>query len=399
MITLGIGRFEIDWGKNSFFRDHSALFLPSDVTRIPYYYADGVVEMKEGLARSLGSVRRRLDLLGYSLNTLPRLYKEHLDLVPDYYYPAITLCYEQFLEVFRSLDIAKVGIDEDSGDDDLGEFAMRAILEDREAARYLPSGLEVNRHLSTFLENLDPYIALRILAENEANADYPVQWRYADVVEGGWVNRDEVIAPLSDRSKILIVTEGSSDAVILERALRLRCPDIADFFYFVDMEEHYPFTGTGNLYRFCQGLSSIRIQNKMLVIFDNDAAGIEKFEQVRALPRPANMNVCKLPNHSDFKAFKTVGPNGESVDNINGAAVSIECFLDLSKAVPEGGRVRWTAYNRALRRYQGEIEGKQSLVRCFMSADWLDGEYDMARLDFLLEYLINEWVSGSAGSA
>ena len=28
----------IDWGKNSYFKDHSALFKPKDVKLIPYYY-------------------------------------------------------------------------------------------------------------------------------------------------------------------------------------------------------------------------------------------------------------------------------------------------------------------------------------------------------------------------
>ena len=31
MISLGVGTMEIDWGKNSYFKDHSALFKPEDV--------------------------------------------------------------------------------------------------------------------------------------------------------------------------------------------------------------------------------------------------------------------------------------------------------------------------------------------------------------------------------
>lgn len=37
MITLGIGRMELDWGKNNLYKDHSALFQISDVQLIPYY--------------------------------------------------------------------------------------------------------------------------------------------------------------------------------------------------------------------------------------------------------------------------------------------------------------------------------------------------------------------------
>jgi len=98
---------------------------------------------------------------------------------------------------------------------------------------------------NTFFENLDPYITLRLLAEKDENADFLVQWRYADIVEGGWVSFDEVFIPLSDTSKILVVTEGSSDSFIIKRSINALYPDISDFFYFVDMEENYPFTGTG----------------------------------------------------------------------------------------------------------------------------------------------------------
>ena len=39
MISLAVGRLEIDWGKNNGFVDHSALFQAGDVAQIPYYYA------------------------------------------------------------------------------------------------------------------------------------------------------------------------------------------------------------------------------------------------------------------------------------------------------------------------------------------------------------------------
>jgi hypothetical protein len=117
MITLGIDKFEIDWGKNNFFTDHSALFLPSDVDLMPYYYADDVVEMKEGLARKLSSIKRRLDLLGYSPRTLARKYEEHLDMVPDYY-PDVSIPFEQFRSTVSSIDLENVSLDSEFSDYD-----------------------------------------------------------------------------------------------------------------------------------------------------------------------------------------------------------------------------------------------------------------------------------------
>ncbi len=170
-------------------------------------------------------------------------------------------------------------------------------------------------------------------------------------------------------------------------------PDIADFFHFVDMEEHYPFTGTGNLYKFCQGLSRIKIQNQVLVLFDNDAAGVEKYQQARRLKTPPTMHICRLPDHAFFSAVPTIGPNGVSQENINGSAVAIECFLDLTRFRDRSHLIRWTSYHRELNRYQGEIEGKDELVRQFKKANLTGGRYDASRLTFLIEYLVGEWIA------
>lgn len=38
MISLGVGRMEIDWGKNNVFRNHSSLFKTEDIKSIPYWH-------------------------------------------------------------------------------------------------------------------------------------------------------------------------------------------------------------------------------------------------------------------------------------------------------------------------------------------------------------------------
>ena len=42
------------------------------------------------------------------------------------------------------------------------------------------------------------------------------------------------------------------------------------------MEEGYPFSGSGNLASFCRGLMKVGIQNKIIIVFDNDAEGVTK---------------------------------------------------------------------------------------------------------------------------
>jgi len=105
MITLGVGKLEIDWGKNNFFTNHSRLFLPSDVCKIPYYYADNVIENKEGLSRPLKDIKRRLELLGYPLHSLRSQYESLLSSMPDYCQD-VPISFDEFYQVIFSLDIA-----------------------------------------------------------------------------------------------------------------------------------------------------------------------------------------------------------------------------------------------------------------------------------------------------
>ncbi len=167
-------------------------------------------------------------------------------------------------------------------------------------------------------------------------------------------------------------------------------PDISDFFDFVDMKENYPFTGTGNLYNFCVGLCRINIQNNIIAIFDNDTAGLEKYHQSQSLQKPDSFVITKLPDCPEFSSICTLGPQGSSMENINGRAVAIECFLDFG-SVQKSPCVRWTSYNKNERQYQGELESKDEYVRAFKQCDLTDGSYDTSKLEFLIEYIISQW--------
>ena len=78
------------------------------------------------------------------------------------------------------------------------------------------------------------------------------------------------------------------------------------------------------------------------------------------------------------------------MENINGRAVAIECFLDFG-SVQKSPCVRWTSYNKNERQYQGELESKDEYIRAFKQCDLTDGSYDTSKLEFLIEYIISQW--------
>lgn len=409
MITLGIGCMEIDWGKNNVFSDHSSLFKTTDVKLIPYYYVDmdtdePIIEMKEGYERKLSSVKRRLDLLGYNMTSIRKMYKELLYQHENYGYD-IQLSFDAFCEIVKSIDISKINTAElavrfETNGYNFGEYFRRCVLEEPELKEKLLAGYreqeDVYRRqeyaVSEFLENMDPYITLRILAENPDNGEQMVRWNFADIVEGGWARREEIVKELAQEKRILIVTEGSSDSYILSKAIEQLFPDISDFFEFVDMKENYPFTGTGNLYNFCMGLCRINIQNNIIVIFDNDTAGVEKYEKSLELKKPASFAIMKLPDYPEFSNVCTIGPHGKTMDNINGKAVAIECFLDF-ECIQKIPCIRWTTYNKNQQKYQGELECKDEYVRVFKTCNLAESSYDTSKLKYLVSYIIDQWIN------
>lgn len=395
MITLGLGHLDIEWGKNEFFRNHSKLFLETDKAPATYYYAEGQTEIKPAYVRKLGSVIKRLDLLGYTVDGCGRHYQNCIESTPDYY-PTPETSFETFKKALALVEVNQVAVPgEDAGDYDLGEYASRAILNDPEFAKTGIQLQSLSLDEGTFFENLDPYVTLRLLGENPKNLNEDVVWRFIDVVEGGWVEESELYEGLEDSDRYLVVTEGSSDSSILQRSLPLLEPDVADFFSFVDMSHDYPFTGTGSLVNFCTGLSTIRIQNKILVIVDNDTAGLGAYKGIAALPLPANMRVVALPRLPEFANFRTMGPAGEGIEDVNGRAVAIECFLDLRFGPKESPAIRWTSYDPVAGQYQGELIRKKDYTLAFFEHCGKDVNYDLSRLRLLWSYLLKSCVPDS----
>lgn len=386
IVTLRLGRLEVDWGKNEFFRNHSPLFDKTDIADAEYFYADNKVVVQPAYVRKLSRVIPRLELLGFSITGCEAAYADALRHWPRYY-PKVGVDFDTFRHALSVLDLDRVRTDDYDHDFELGEFA-RYVLSDplfKQAAETLSGG--VTRDDGTFFENLDPYVTLRLLGENPANLDRDLVWGINDVVEGGWAENDELFEPLPDESKFLIVTEGASDSNILKTALPIVAGEVADFFNFVDMKDNYPFTGTGNLVNFCKGLAAIRAQNKIVVILDNDTAGQEALHGLRRLNLPRNMRTVSLPDLDEFRRFATLGPSGEGVEDVNGRAVAIECFLDLAFGPREHRSIRWTSFNPRCKAYQGELVAKERYATAFFK-DFRREDYDLSKLRLLWEHIL-----------
>jgi hypothetical protein len=388
MIHLYVGNLAVDWGKNSGFTDHSPFFQSGDVSSVPYYYGeDGRdVQFKEGLSKSLLLVKDRIELLGHTLEHCRAKFM-HLAGFNDFDSDAFE--FDALRTALATVDVSSIALTASDGEEDFGEFFRNEVFP--KLGMKLPNGdtRGVLYSAAEGMENLSSHSVLRLLAENPAAAQLPVIWAYADVEHGGWAARDEFVRPLEPAHRFLIVTEGSSDAAILKHALKLLRPHVADFFDFVDMEEGYPFSGTGNLYRFIQGLISIAVQNNVIVLFDNDTEGRFNFEKCGQLNVPANMSILKLPDREEFCSFQTEGPAGKHALDINGTAAAIECYLQLD----DTACIRWSSYNSSLNAYQGALINKDQYKNEFLAQRSRVEAYDYTRIDAILNMVIEACVA------
>ena len=110
---------------------------------------------------------------------------------------------------------------------------------------------------------------------------------------------------------------------------------------------------------------------------------------------PKNILVHKLPDHQGFNNFPTKECNSDNEADINGKAVSIECFLDFGDMVPW---VTWTSFNKTTKTLQGSISDKQKkeLQNRFRESDLTPKVYDVTKLRFLIDSIIDKLVKPSS---
>jgi hypothetical protein len=417
-ITLELAGMVLTHSKNDIGPDHGALFQEIDRKRIrsdqiDYEYFEKIKEepisMEMAFSRKLKDVLPRLELLGFTKEQAKPLYESVL---------------EQYLE-----DISY--INQDNGDnntnldvmsfEDFCTFAVTHPIEnlsdayvyDKEnrdelikghftksnKSKQIPSLYNDNAYsersyFGELVNIIDPYVLLHILAENPQNRESDIVWQYGPLIDNGWADPSEFIPCARRTQTFMIATEGSSDVHILRHALRILRPDIVDFFRFIDVSDSHPFSGTGSLAKFAEGLAKIDVQNQTIFIFDNDAEGYEACQRViNRFVLPPNMRAITLPELAEFNSFPAKGPNGIINADINKKAAAIECYLDLNFITKQPPHIVWTNYKKDIDAYQGSLENKEDHYRAFLKVtknDIENGHYNAKKLHIVLDRLIAE---------
>ena len=169
-------------------------------------------------------------------------------------------------------------------------------------------------------------------------------------------------------AKTVVLTEGKSDAWILNESLRVLFPHLVSYFSILDFGAAKYGGGVGNLANVVKALSGADLANNLVAVFDNDTASSVACKTLIGDLLPSNVAIVRLPDMELLESYPTLGPDGEVNCNINGVAASIELYLGEDILQIDDGRlmpVQWTGFDRGLRQYQGEILDKDLLHERF----------------------------------
>lgn len=420
-IVLSIQGVDLTYSKNHMGIDHGALFQDADLTRIrseaidyDYFKAnqnEGLAEMEEGFSKRLREVASRVELLGFNLEAIRDEYNACVEecrearIAMEGYgdYEAIPCMeFNEFVEIVSSIKIDDLerAFDSQSFDKDPSIYGAKFVDANRLNNIPFYEAYDIDAYseqsfLAGLLGFLHPYSALRLLAENPENLEENVVWQFGPLVQAGWEKRSLFKAQARRRESFLIVTEGHTDALILDLAIKTLRPEISDFFCFIDMTDGHPFGGTGPLQKFAKGLAQMDVQNKTLFLFDNDTEGLSAYRATKKLPLPINMRVMMLPERDEFKSFVTLGPSGEEVMDINKKAAAIECYLDLNQPSLPEPLVRWSGFKGDVQQYQGALYKKEAFTKNFLrysSEELIENSYDLSKLSEVVGAIYQECV-------
>ncbi|WP_442499155.1 HEPN/Toprim-associated domain-containing protein [Methylobacter sp. sgz302048] len=418
-IELCVGNVSLSYSKNFMGEDYGFLFQEDDLFRrktdaINYDYYEEHPEEKEELAeaeelfaRTLSRILPRLEILGFTLEAARAEYQAAVAEAEDISRyggieesKKIYLTFEEFCNLacrYPLGDLKSGYIEYETPDRD--KIAQGRFAADIDKFERIPwtdnadSYWSESSFLSARVCILSAESMLQVFSLNPANSEVEVTWEFGPIVHAGWVQREAFRPGARQRQKVLIATEGASDARIIRRSLDVLRPDVADFFNFVDVDERHHFWGTGNLVKFAEGLLRIEVLNQVLFVFDNDAEGVDAFRKLEKLELPANMRAMLLPDLEEFRTFSTRGPEGVGVSDINGRAAAIECYLDLRLDQYPASQVTWSNFKKDIDAWHGVLDFKESYSKHFYDQpdDLLrNGSYDVSKLTKLIDALIKQ---------
>ena len=221
----------------------------------------------------------------------------------------------------------------------------------------------------------DVLVALRLAIEALEHGRSMI-YDLSDLV-GCWLNYEDDFVEYGrnisaeeygSKAKTVVLTEGSTDAWVLQESLSVLFPHLVGYYSFLDFDASGYGGGVGNLVNTVRALAGAELASNIVAVVDNDTAAASAFKALDRRRLPPNVTIVRLPELKFLERYPTLGPDGMVELDVNGRAASIELYLGMDVLDPDGrgsAPIQWTGYDRALGQYQGEVLEKRELHKRF----------------------------------
>jgi hypothetical protein len=222
-------------------------------------------------------------------------------------------------------------------------------------------------------------VASGVVDPSRLDRSWPVSWWTADGVR---------YAP------VVVLTEGPTDVEFLRAAFELLYPDLDGYIRFYDYGVDTA-GGAAKLTGVVRAFAAAGVANRVVALYDADAAGTAEIERLAQVELPYTIQVCQYPEIPLHRAYPVRRDDRAGVMDIWRAAAAIETYLgeDVLRARPGGGLapVRWRpgAANQAVDG-KGRIQARfrEKVRRAKAAGGPLPGQ-DWSGLDAILQTILD----------
>ncbi|MGV9394181.1 hypothetical protein ACWDQL_34410 [Streptomyces olivaceus] len=183
--------------------------------------------------------------------------------------------------------------------------------------------------------------------------------------------RAEQLAALTHDAPLLVLTEGPTDARLLDAGMQITHSHLKGFINFFDFKSGGAEGGVGQLAKTVAAFAAAGVANRFVAISDNDTEGHAGLASLKRRALPERCRVLHYPELPFLKEYPTLGPYGEApiIADVNGRAGSLEMYLgrDILETADGLLPVQWRSWDPKLRRYQGSLsdDDKKDVQRRF----------------------------------
>lgn len=390
--ALTLNGYEIDQSK-SYISTFWSCFFNEDDRRsrsVPYdlYYTQPITDNNNvptfEYSASVDTMKLRLEIMGYALDKVKLKYADGIEI-------ALKSRQQYNAELFNTVensDEKHLNILKNGG----FEYWLKLIkyIFDNKITNF-SDNLELHDDIYSFILDYNdvdedlylgyPNIGIGYFLRGALEAVEPRSELILDitsVVDSGYYKEDEPVCASTAQmyldstlpfQKIIILTEGSSDSKILSKALKLLYPKVYSYFSFLDFDTYKAEGGSAMLEKTVKSFAAAGISNKIIALFDYDAAGVAATERLKKRKFPSNFRVITLPAIELANNYPTIGPDGIIYENVNGRACSIEMYLGIDILTGANNTlvpVKWKNIEAQINTCQGEISRKAELQKKYL---------------------------------